>query len=320
MLKKHSLAAIDMGSNTLRVVCAYSHTHVAHSLKTYLRKLWVVRLGKGFNANGYLIPSAMDRAIKALSDLVSILIEIDPDNINSVATGVIREARNQAEFLDRVKKETGITIRVLEGEEEAATVLIGVRSTLQDLSQPLLVCDIGGGSTEFALLSQDETARFFSIPLGAIRLIERFQIPAPMTKDLDDKINIFINDYLTHVFYKPEKIKTLVATAGTPTTLASIDQALKIYNPLKVHGYRLKFSRLREIYKQLSDLNLSKRACITGLEYKRADIIVPGTAILLNLMQRLGIEDLIVSEGGLLEGVLAKKYKEIAGIYPKIFF
>ena len=279
-----------------------------------------MRLGEGFDSRNNLIPSSMDRAILALKDLVSMIRDYDSSSIHFVTTGVVREAGNQKGFLDRVKQETGIEARVLNGDEEAELTLAGVRSTLSGFSLPLLVCDIGGGSTEFAMLMENGATRFFSIPMGAIRLTERFQISAPLKKSDEGELNEFIKKNLIEAFNTSERISTFVATAGTPTTLAAIDQALRIYDPLKVHGYRLGFQTLRKIYKLLADNGLKERRKITGLESGREDIIVPGTAIILGLMQILGIKYLTVSEGGLLEGALSQKYKTLTGAYPRIHF
>ena len=225
-----SLAAIDLGSNTLRLECAVSmQGHPPHNLKVFSRRLWIVRLGEGFDSRNNLIPSSMDRAILALKDLVSMIRDYDSSSIHFVTTGVVREAGNQKGFLDRVKQETGIEARVLNGDEEAELTLAGVRSTLSGFSLPLLVCDIGGGSTEFAMLMENGATRFFSIPMGAIRLTERFQISAPLKKSDEIELNEFIKKNLIEAFNTSERISTFVATAGTPTTLAAIDQALRIY-------------------------------------------------------------------------------------------
>jgi exopolyphosphatase/guanosine-5'-triphosphate,3'-diphosphate pyrophosphatase len=110
-----------------------------------------------------------------------------------------------------------------------------------------------------------------------------------------------------------------VAPAGTPTTLASIDQALTEYDPLRVHGYRLHYHRIKGIYDHLKALSLDERRRIPGLDAGREDIIVAGTAILLKVMDSLGIPSLTVSEGGLLEGVLARTYQKRTGVIPRIY-
>ncbi|MBN2374515.1 Ppx/GppA family phosphatase [bacterium] len=341
MNKQHPYAAIDIGSNTIRLLCAYhhSHSHPLDSLKIFDRRLKIVRLGEGFDLSRRLAPSAMDRAVKALKDLSYVLPGYDPEFVHLIATGVVREAINQKEFIAMVNKEVGLNVRVLKGEEEAELNLVGARSTLPDISMPLAVCDIGGGSTELAILTADgDKPKFFSIPLGAVRIKERFDICAPMIKQIESMMNTFINKNLEDVFFAPEKdgniqnpysiksvsgfasikFENLIATAGVPTTLASIDQGLKIYDPVKVHGYSLRLSRIKEIYETLAALSLDERRCIDGLGQGREDIIIAGTAILICVMEKTGIDHLIVSEGGLLEGVLAQAYSKLSGIFPKI--
>ena len=318
MLKKSALSAIDLGSNSIRLVCADLQDQPLNTIKVLSRELKVARLAEGFEPERYLIPSAMDRAVSALIELTSHIPGPHRDQVHVVATGVVREARNQDAFLKRLRQELGISAQVLKEDEEAELTLLGVCSTLKTLSMPLFVCDIGGGSTEFAFLSSDGQKAFLSIPVGAIRLKERFQISAPLSKNEEREVHDFVKMALDKIRNPFKAIPALVATAGTPTTLASIDQSLKIYDPLKVHGYGFSRMRLREIFGQLKGLDLEQRRQIPGLEPGREDIIVPGLAILLGVMERFGCISLIVSEGGLLEGVLAKIYQNQKGIIPHI--
>jgi len=320
MFKNSALAAIDLGSNSIRLICARAGYHDSPSLDIFLRDLKVARLGEGFEPERYLIPSAMDRAISALKEMISGIRRHQIDQVHVVTTGVVREAKNQKLFLDRINETLGIQVRVLQGEEEAELTLLGVRSTLSGLSIPLLICDIGGGSTEFAILFPDDSKEFFSLPIGAIRLIEKFQVAAPMCRKKDQAIRAYIMGSLKKTFHSfCGHISTLVATAGTPTTLASIDQALRIYDPLKVHGYPFQSFQIKKMYEQLKGMNLHDRRSIPGLESGREDIIVTGTAILLCVMETFNQESMIVSEGGLLEGALAQTYQNITGHLPQIY-
>jgi exopolyphosphatase/guanosine-5'-triphosphate,3'-diphosphate pyrophosphatase len=318
MLNKSVLSAIDLGSNSIRLVCADLKDQPLNTMKVLSRKLKVARLAEGFEPDRYLIPSAMDRAVSALTEFVSQIPQSHRDQVHVVATGVVREAVNQDAFLERLRQELGIHARVLKEKEEAGLTLLGVCSTLKGLSMPLFVCDIGGGSTEFAFLSSDGQKAFRSIPVGAIRLNENFQISAPLGKEEERQIHDFIKKALEKICNPFKTISAFVATAGTPTTLASIDQSLKTYDPLKIHGYGFSQTRLRGIFGQLKGLDLERRREIPGLESGREDIIVPGLAILLGVMERFGCKSLIVSEGGLLEGVLAEIYEKRNGVMPHI--
>jgi len=318
-LKKLPSAAIDIGSNSIRLICGYPQSNPQNSLKIYVRELKVVRLGESFEPDKILKPSAIKRAIKVIKELTSQIQGYSFNQVHMVTTGVVREAKNQKEFIEQIKQEVGIQARVLKGKEEAELTLLGVCSTLTELSMPLLICDIGGGSTELAILLPGDTEDFFSMPIGAIRLTERFKISAPIRKDNEKEMIAFIKENLVKALYRSDQIASFVATAGTPTTLASIDQSLRIYDPIKVHGYKFSFSRLREIYVRLKNMNLKQREKIPGLESGREDIIIPGTAILLCVMEKFGIKSLIVSEGGLLEGVLAQNYKTSWGVIPQIY-
>ncbi len=318
MEKDLSLAVIDIGSNTIRLICAQSCDPDYDSIKIFLRRLFIVRLGQGFDPKGLLIQSAMDRAILALKDINSILLENNLNRIQLVTTGVVREAENRDEFLNRIRMETGMEVKILKGDEEAELTLLGIQTTLPDISPPYLACDIGGGSTELAFVSKDEMVRFYSVPLGAIRLIERFKIKAPLQENIFTELACYIQKQMADVFDTFENVKTFVATAGTATTLASIDMSLNNYDPLKVHGHRLRLSRIKEIFECIANTGLSERRNIVGLESGREDIIIPGIAIIIFILQKIGLDSLIISEGGILEGMLAKKYRQIKGTLPKI--
>jgi len=319
MYKEPPLTAVDLGSNSIRLLCARCLSRPEHSLKIVFRALRVPRLGESFEPDRHLKPQAMERVFAATGELRDQVRKLGVQDIHVVATGVAREAVNQAEFIEGMRERLGMAVRIVDGEEESALTLLGVSSTLDGLTYPLLVCDIGGGSTEYALRLEDGTDAFRSIPLGAIRLTEQCGIKAPMREEDEKAVEGCIALHLEHIVLPSLRIAMLVAPAGTPTTLASIDQALTEYDPLRVHGYRLHYRRIKGIYDHLKSLTLDERRRIPGLDAGREDIIVAGAAILLKVMERFGISSLTVSEGGLLEGVLARTYRKQMGVIPHIY-
>lgn len=275
-------------------------------------------MGEFFEPDRRLKARAMERAFAAVGELRDQARKLGVRDIHMVATGVAREAVNQEELIEGMREKLGMPLRIIDGEEESSLTLLGVSSTIDGLTYPLLVCDIGGGSTECALQQEDGTEALWSIPLGAVRLTEQCGINAPMGEE-KLAVDECIARHLDHLVQPSKRITMLVAPAGTPTTLASIDQALIEYDPLKVHGYRLHYRRIKEIHDHLKALTLEERRRIPGLETGREDIIVAGTAILLKVMERFGISSLTVSEGGLLEGVLARTYQRRQGVVPRIY-
>ena len=164
MINKSFVSAIDLGSNSIRMVCADLPHKPLNTMKVLSRKLEIARLAEGFEPDKYLKPSAMDRVVSALMELTP---ESHGEQVHAVTTGVVREARNQKVFLERLRHDLGIQVRVLTEDEEADLTLLGVRSTLKPLPMPLFVCDIGGGSTEFAFLYSECRKAFLSSGSGA---------------------------------------------------------------------------------------------------------------------------------------------------------
>ena len=308
------LASLDLGTNTFRLLIADFSD--GRTLTPLLRKRVITRLGEGFHKDGSIQPQAADRAGKALLSFSTILDDYQVEQIFAVATSVVREAANGETITHNLYKQTGLPIRTLTGIEEAHLTLKGVFSVLQDTAKLSLVVDIGGGSTELILSEDTLPIQTDSINLGVVHLAEQLITSDPPSEHnlslLHEQIRKSLSansaaQYLAACSPSQSPL-SLIGTAGTVTTLAAMDQRLTDYDPLKINNYPLARTSLETMYTQLTTLPLSERTAIPGLEKGREDLIIPGTAILIEIMNRFQCTDIITSDAGLLEGVLLEHH------------
>lgn len=309
----HYIAGIDLGTNTLRllIVRAESDTRL---VAVYSDQV-IARLGEGLQKTATLQDSAMDRTIQTLQRWRPILLQHDITQPIAVATSAVRDAENRDDFLQRVHTEAGFEIEVLSGQEEARRTLVGIAAGLSPSLANILVIDIGGGSTEFISIRDRQADQLYSTDLGVVRLTERFLTSDPILNDEISTARHCILDRLHMV--KASLGNTgdtiLIGTAGTITTLAAMDQELTIYDPRKIHQYRLPLATIQRIRQACVTNTLAERRMMAGLEAGRADIIVAGILILQLIMEDLGFSNLLVSEFGLREGILVDRIQKITG-------
>jgi len=303
-------ASLDVGSNTVRLLIAEPHPDL--TIRTLRRERIITRLGGDFSTARRLDEASMERTIEALRSFGELLRREKVEKVFAAGTGVLREARNGLAFLERVRERTGLRLRLLTGEEEALLMLRGVLSSLRDPDAPHLVTDVGGWSTEVLWVEKGETIRTASLGLGVVALSEKFIThDPPVTSELE-ALNEYIRSPLRELRRRWEKgggrvedlHPRLVGTAGTAATLAAIDLTLSAYDPQKINGHRISLLGLKEISRRLQSLPLGERRKIVGLEKGREDLIVAGSAILLNLLEIFERSALEVIDSGLLEGIL----------------
>jgi len=229
-----------------------------------------------------------------------------------VATGVMREARNAKAFLARVRKHTGLCLRLISGEEEASLMLKGVLWYLKDGTLARIVADIGGWSTELLWVEKNKPRKTRSIEMGVVALCEKFlKSDPPGLQELEflEKHTEGILKETREWFEKGGLIFScldphLVGTAGTMTTLAAIDQKLPAYDSQKINGHQISRPALEKIYRHLRSLPIQERRTVPGLETGREDLIVAGAVVVLNILKVFNLEALLVIDSGLLEGIL----------------
>jgi len=310
-------ASIDLGTNTFRLLIA--DISPAGNLAPLRTERIITRLGEGFHRNGLINEEACRRSIEALQGLLGIVASYPVERLYTAATSVVREAVNGRDFLDRVREQTGVRIRVLSGSDEARLSHAGVVSTIAAPPR-CLVIDIGGGSTELVLSGNGLPLRTASIPLGVVHLAEQMISTDPPESEELRSLNTAIRNCLAariprDFIREPapsapfSTAPPLVGTAGSITTLAAIDQGMTCYDPAHINGYRFSRARAATIYARLAATPRDERTSIPGMEHGREDLIIPGAAILLQLMEYLQAESLTVSDGGLLEGILIDAHR-----------
>jgi exopolyphosphatase/guanosine-5'-triphosphate,3'-diphosphate pyrophosphatase len=307
------LASIDIGSQTIRLLVADVSSD--GKLLPVLKNRAIIRLGESMNADSYLKTESIERAVSCIADFIDQAQKLQPISIYAVATACVRAAKNKTYFLRMIFNKTGIIPTVLTGQEEALTTLEGVKSVLNKTHEPMIVLDIGGGSTELVYIDNHKIIKTKSIPMGVIGYTERYLMHDPPSVFDIRTIRLAIANKISNNNLFEDNCKNykiLVGTAGTITTLAAIDLCMTEYNPLLINGHVLTVNRMKTLFDVLLSKNIAERERIPGLEPGRSAVIIAGTAIVLEIMLALKKKALQVSDAGLLEGVLLQKINSLS--------
>ena len=306
MHSKMPLAVIDLGTNTVRLLVAQPDGRGGY--RSLFADQEITRLGQWLLPDRALQPEPIRRTLRVLRRFREEAEARGVVRTLAVGTSALREATNRDTFLARARDEAGVEVSVVSGDKEAQLTLLGVRAALVDAPGRFLMMDIGGGSTEF--LDADGTAilAMVSTGLGVVKLTETYLPTDPPTEAELAAARQAIASRLTRLLaeelrdYSPRD--PFVGTAGTVTTLAAIDLRLDPYDPDRVTGHEITRDRVAALLRELISLPLADRRKISGLEPARADVIVAGALICLTVMDLLGFARLLVSDGGLREGIL----------------
>ncbi len=325
ILRKHwfertAYAALDLGTNNCRLLIARAGGDDFTVVDAFSR---VVRLGEGLTATGRMSEEAMDRAVEALSVCAEKLKKRNVVLARSVATEACRQAINGAQFIERVKRETGIHLDIISPKEEARLAVMGCHALLEKGDGPALIFDIGGGSTELVLVSTSglvpEILDWVSVPWGVVSLTEseRAEGDTPeqlhaIYRSMREKVLASFADFAARL---PQEggDRRLLGTSGTVTTLASVYLKLNSYDRRAVDGLHLPTAEMRAISQELAGRNLAGRAEFPTIGHERADLVVAGCAILESIFdiwpgKRLGVADRGIREG-ILRALMASDAK-----------
>jgi exopolyphosphatase / guanosine-5'-triphosphate,3'-diphosphate pyrophosphatase len=304
-------AALDLGTNNCRLLIAKAGGDGFTIIDAFSR---VVRLGEGLNASGKMSDEAMDRAVEALAVCAEKLKRRNVVLARSVATEACRQASNGVQFIERVKRETGIVLDIISPKEEARLAVMGCQTLLPQGQGPAMIFDIGGGSTELVLLNTDsivpEILDWVSVPWGVVSLTESEQHDADNQEARDEayiKMRAKVMDSLSDFTARLPADggdRRLLGTSGTVTTLASVYLKLRSYDRRAVDGLILPSAAMRDISAQLASLPLSGRAEYPTIGEDRADLVVAGCAILETIIDIWPGEMLGVADRGIREGIL----------------
>jgi exopolyphosphatase / guanosine-5'-triphosphate,3'-diphosphate pyrophosphatase len=295
------IAIVDVGTNTTRLYLA--EVDDGRISQEILRTSRVTRLGAGVDASGRLAPDALAREHATLTDYTATIREHDPDRAVAVMTSAVRDAANGHSFADEVAARYGLDVHVLTGDEEARLTYLGATDGLTDTA-PVLVVDIGGGSTELVIGHGDSLDFHVSTQAGVVRQADRHIHSDPPTDAELEAVSTDVRSIIEQAV--PPGFRTgidrALAVAGTPTSLAAIAQDLDPYDPSRVHGYRLTAQQRGAIFTRLKAMPLDQRKQVKGLDPDRALAILPGILILREVMQLFDLDAVEVSEHDILRG------------------
>lgn len=297
MTNPASHAAIDLGSNSFRLLIATSQPD--GTLLPLAKELITVRLGQNLHATGTLSQEAMERGLAAIARFAVLLQQHQPRRLRICATHALRVAANRAEFLTRAVRILGQPVEVLDGHQEAALALAGVRHAVGN-DTPLCMIDVGGGSSELIW-----DGGVTSLTIGAVNLTERFLPSTPPTQaDLTAVRTAIAAPSAGSDLPALPPQTLLVGSGGTATALAALDLGLATYDEARVQGHRLPLTRLQELIAHLARLDAAGRNQLPGLDHGRGEILLAGALVYEALLTQLNAATLTVSDAGLLEGIL----------------
>ncbi len=293
------VAAIDCGTNSIRLL-------VVDNGREIVREMEIVKLGEGVDTNKSFAPAAVERTLKALRKFKGIIDAHGVEKVRFCATSATRDAENREIFICPVTEILGVAPEVIAGSEEARLSFLGATFDMPADSAPFLVVDIGGGSTEFVLGSKEVEAAI-SVDIGCVRMTERhFTQDPPSSTEIEEAradINRAIDSAAGVVAISTSK--TLIAVAGTATTVAAAALNLPRYERERIHGARISAERTLEISAWLLSLTQQERSALGYMHPGRVDVIAAGALVLAEVMKRTGAKEFVASEKDILDGIVA---------------
>lgn len=312
-------AALDLGTNNCRLLVAVPQCHGQFRVIDAFSR--IVRLGEGLTANGHLSQAAMDRAVEALKICGDKLRNRKIRKARLIATEACRTADNGVEFLQRVEREAGLKLEIIDRQTEARLAVSGCGSLVERDTQGVVLFDIGGGSSEIALIDltgqrsprlANHIVSWTSLPVGVVSLAERFggrtvtrEIFAAMVDDVAVRLKSFDGrDRLSHVLASPKF--HLLGTSGTVTTLAGVHLDLERYDRRRVDGLWMDRDSVDRMVEKLVGWDFQQRCANPCIGADRADLVLAGCAILEAIRAVWPSERLRVADRGLREGILSE--------------
>jgi len=294
------VAVVDIGTNSTRLLVADVEGGRVTELE---RRSTVTRLGRGVDSSGTLAADAIEEVCDTVAEYIDLYRALEPAAVIPIATSAVRDAGNSGAFLAELRERFALDARMLRGEEEARLTYLGACADRPSANGTLVV-DIGGGSTELVVGSGPEVGFHVSLQAGTVRHTERHLVsdpPAPGELEaLADDVGALIDAELADD--APAGTGEGIAVAGTPTSLAAIDQELDPYDPDKVHGFVLSLDSIQRMCSMLAAKPLAERLQVAGLHPGRAPTIVAGVVILIQVMRAFGLREIEVSEHDILHG------------------
>ena len=295
------VAAIDCGTNSIRLLIA---DITGGNFKEVLRTMEIVRLGQGVDQNKSFHPDAINRTLAAVEKFSQLIAVKGVEKLRFCATSATRDASNRNLFTDGVKQILGVEVEVIPGEQEATLSFIGATKELSQNDGPFLVVDIGGGSTEFVFGTQNvEFAK--SVNIGCVRMSERHLNSQPPTMAQIAEAIIDIDLAITQAakVVPISQAKSLVAVAGTATTVAAAALKLDEYDRHLIHLSRVSAASVYQVAGMFQGLSKEQIASLGYMHPGRVDVITAGALVLSRIMAATGASEFIASESDILDGI-----------------
>lgn len=318
------LAAIDIGTNSVHMIVV--RVRPDFSFEVIDREKEMVRLGSGGLDGKQLTPEAMSSTLQALSKFVRLARSHQVDEILAAATSATREAENGGEFLTAIERATGIRPRIITGSDEARLIHIAAVYGV-DTPKSAVVIDVGGGSVEITLGTQEQVKYARSFKIGVIRLTERFVKSDPLTERDERKLVHYLGEqvdqYIGHVV--KAGFDQVIGTSGTILSLGVVATALETGGvPAETRNLRVPAKSIHRLRKETTALDLAERLKLPGLDPRRADLVVAGAVLVDTLLRKLDAKEITLCDLALREGLVLdyvrQHHKEIARVdrYPDV--
>jgi len=295
------VAVIDCGTNSIRLLIAETS---GSTIKEVIRTMEIVRLGQGVDENKAFHPDAINRTLLAVKSFKEIIDRNNVDKIRFCATSATRDASNRNIFIDGVRDILNIQVEVIPGEEEAALSFTGATYQLDQGSGPFLVVDIGGGSTEF-VYGDKKVISAKSVNIGCVRMSERHLINQPPTMDQIASAIVDIDIAITQaaVSVPINSAKSLIAVAGTATTVAAAALDLSKYDRDLIHLAKISADKVHKVAQMFQSMNKSEISALPYMHEGRVDVITAGSLVLSRVMAATGAVEFVASESDILDGM-----------------
>jgi len=291
---------IDVGTNSIKFFLG--DLAPDGTIVTVLEDVDIARLGEGLRETGMIGPEVMQRNSDAIARFADTAREKGADEIVCVGTMALRNAKNTADFVKLVKKNSKIDLQVISGEEEARLSYLAVLSGLGLQEGKLAIFDTGGGSTEFIFGKGSNIDKRFSVDMGALRITEKHFQADPVSK-IDVITAVAEVDSIFGEHGVSGRFSQLVGMGGTVTTMGAVKHKMTTYDPDVIQGSVLTLVDVEAQIADYSSKTIEERRTIPGLQPKRADVILAGACILKVIMTRLNVKQLTISDRGLRHGL-----------------
>ena len=295
------VAVIDCGTNSIRLLIAEIS---GSNFKEVIRTMEIVRLGQGVDENKAFHPDAINRTLLAVKSFKEIIDRNKVDKIRFCATSATRDATNRNLFIDGVRDILNVQVEVIPGEEEAALSFTGATYQLDQGSGPFLVVDIGGGSTEF-VYGDKKVISAKSVNIGCVRMSERHLTNQPPTMDQIASAIVDIDIAITQaaVSVPINSAKSLIAVAGTATTVAAAALDLSKYDRDLIHLSKISADKVHKVAQMFQSMNKSEISALPYMHEGRVDVITAGSLVLSRVMAATGAVEFVASESDILDGM-----------------